>query len=196
MAINKFLGNSIIKRLEETKFQSIEEIRERLKPSTEIGLGTWIDLSGLIAPSSEIDKLLNDIDNKDLNSLEDINKRFQDIHKNYYEYEWTWALKKIEEKLDKKYTEFTIQDIIELVNTWTNSVVTLDKLLYEDAKKEFDLISRTGFGTDGDEETKILDFNNVRGKFEENPFVKEVLRHIEIKTALGQELIHRIEHLG
>ena len=100
------------------------------------------------------------------------------------------------EKLDKKYTEFTIQDIIELVNTWTNSVVTLDKLLYEDAKKEFDLISRTGFGTDGDEETKILDFNNVRGKFEENPFVKEVLRHIEIKTALGQELIHRIEHLG
>ena len=107
MAINKFLGNSIIKRLEETKFQSIEEIRERLKPSTEIGLGTWIDLSGLIAPSSEIDKLLNDIDNKDLNSLEDINKRFQDIHKNYYEYEWTWALKKIEEKLDKKYTEFT-----------------------------------------------------------------------------------------
>ena len=38
MAINKFLGNSIIKRLEETKFKSIEEIRERLKPSTEIGL--------------------------------------------------------------------------------------------------------------------------------------------------------------
>jgi hypothetical protein len=30
----------------------------------------------------------------------------------------------------------------------------------------------------------------------ENPFVKEVLRHIEVKTALGQELISRIEHLA
>ena len=196
MAINKFLGNSIIKRLEETKFQSIEEIRARLKPTTEIGLGTWNDLSGLIAPASEIEKLLNDIDNKNLNTLEEINKRFQEIHKNYYEYEWIWALDKIEEKLGKKYTEFTVEDIINLVHVWTKSVVDLDKLLYEDAKKEFDLISHTGFGADGDEETKALDFYNVRGKFEENPFVKEVLRHIEVKTALGQELISRIEHLA
>ena len=196
MAINKFLGNSIIKRLEETKFKSIEEIRERLKPTTEIGLGTWNDISGLIAPASEIEKLLNDIDNKSLNTLEDINKRFQEIHKNYYEYEWIWALDKIEEKLGKKYTEFTVSDIINIVHTWTKSVVDLDKLLYEDAKKEFDLISRTGFGTDGDEDTKTLDFYNVRGKFEENPFVKEVLRHIEVKTALGQELINRIEHIA
>ena len=37
---------------------------------------------------------------------------------------------------------------------------------------------------------------DVRGKFEENPFVKEVLRHIEVKTALGEELINRIQHLG
>ena len=196
MAINKFLGNSIIKRLEETKFTSVDEVRNQLKPSTEIGLGTWNDLSGLITPATEIEKLLNDIDNNTLTTLEDINKRFQDIHKNYYEYEWTWALEKIEEKLNKKYTEFTIEDIINIVHVWTKSVVELDELLYEDAKKEFDLISRTGFGADGDEKTKIQDFNNVRGKFEENPFVKEVLRHIEMKTALGQELITRIEHLA
>jgi hypothetical protein len=99
-------------------------------------------------------------------------------------------------KLGKKYTEFTIKDIIDIVHVWTKSVVDLDKLLYEDAKKEFNLISRTGFGTDGDEETKAQDFYNVRGKFEENPFVKEVLRHIEVKTALGEELINRIQHLG
>jgi hypothetical protein len=92
--------------------------------------------------------------------------------------------------------EFGIKDIIDIVHVWTKSVVNLDKLLYEDAKKEFDLISRTGFGVDGGEKTKTLDFNNVRGIFEENPFVKEVLRHIEVKTALGQELINRIEHLA
>ena len=195
MAINKFLGNSIIKRLEITPFKSIDEIRNRLKPDTTIGAGSWVDLSGMIAPQSEIDRLLNDVDNGILSSLEAINQRFQEIHANYYQYEWTWALQKIEERLNKPYTEFTIQDIIDLAQTWKKSVVDLDNLLYEDAKKEFTLISKTGFGVDGDETTKQLDFINVRGQFENNPFVQEVQEHIVKKSALCQELIDRINPL-
>ena len=57
-AIHKFLGNSLIKRLEEVRFNSDEEIRARLIPDTEIGTGEWVDISGLIAPKSEIEKLL------------------------------------------------------------------------------------------------------------------------------------------
>lgn len=195
MAINKFLGNSIIKRLEITPFKSIDEIRNRLKPDSSIGAGSWVDLSGMIAPQSEIDRLLNDVDNGILSSLEAINQRFQEIHANYYQYEWTWALQKIEERLNKPYTEFTIQDIIDLAQTWKKSVVDLDNLLYEDAKKEFTLISKTGFGVDGDEATKQLDFINVRGQFENNPFVQEVQEHIVKKSALCQELIDRISPL-
>jgi hypothetical protein len=195
MAINKFLGNSIIKRLEITPFKSIDEIRNRLKPDTAIGTGSWVDLSGMIAPQSQIDQLLNDIDNNVLQTLDDINRRFQSIHANYYSYEWTWALQKIEERLGKPYTEFTVQDIIDIALTWKKSVVDLDQLLYEDAKKEFTLISKTGFGVDGDETTKQLDFINVRGQFENNPFVKEVQQHIEKKSALCQELIDRISPL-
>ena len=195
MAINKFLGNSIIKRLEITPFKSIDEIRNRLKPDSSIGAGSWVDLSGMIAPQSEIDRLLNDVDSGILSSLEAINQRFQEIHANYYQYEWTWALQKIEERLNKPYTEFTIQDIIDLAQTWKKSVVDLDNLLYEDAKKEFTLISKTGFGVDGDEATKQLDFINVRGQFENNPFVQEVQEHIVKKSALCQELIDRISPL-
>lgn len=195
MAINKFLGNSIIKRLEITPFKSINEIRNRLKPDTTIGAGSWVDLSGMIAPQSEIDRLLNDIDSGMLTTLDAINQRFQEIHANYYQYEWTWALQKIEEKLNKPYTEFTVQDIIDLALTWKKSVVDLDNLLYEDAKKEFTLISKTGFGVDGDETTKQLDFINVRGQFENNPFVQEVQEHIIKKSALCQELIDRISPL-
>ncbi len=195
MAINKFLGNSIIKRLEITPFKSIEEIRERLKPDTNIGLGPWVDLSGMIAPQTEIDRLLNNIDSGTIDTLEAINQRFKEIHSNYYQYEWTWALQKIEERLNKPYTEFTVQDIIDLAQTWKKSVVDLDNLLYEDAKKEFTLISKTGFGVDGDESTKQLDFINVRGQFENNPFVQEVQEHIVKKSALCQELIDRISPL-
>lgn len=192
MAIDKFLGNSLIKRLEGTSFKSINEIRERLKPDTSIGSGSWVDISGLIAPKSEISQFMNDIESGSINNINSINERFKDIHSHYYSYEWTWALEKLEKSINKPYTEFSIQDIIKCVESWTKSVTDLDKLLYEDAKKEFDLISKTGFGADGDEEVKQKDFANVRGVFEENPFVMEVQNHIKIKTELGQELINRI----
>jgi hypothetical protein len=41
-------------------------------------------------------------------------------------------------------------------------------MLYEDARKEFTLSSMTGFGIDGGEEIKKLDFEQVRGDFESN----------------------------
>ena len=69
-AIHKFLGNSLIKRLEETVFKSDEEIRARLIPDTEIGDGEWVDVSGLIAPKSEIEKLMVDIESGSLENVE------------------------------------------------------------------------------------------------------------------------------
>lgn len=54
MAINKFLGNSIIKRLENLTFHNNEEIRQRLAPTRTEGSGEWVDLSGLIVPQQGI----------------------------------------------------------------------------------------------------------------------------------------------
>lgn len=196
MAIEKFLGNSLIKKLENTKFKSVEEVREQLAPTTPIGLGEWVDLSGLIAPKSCVSEMLNDIENGVLNTIDEINGRLSQMHSMYYEYEWTWALEKLEQKFGKPYTEFTIKDIIAQTETWRKSVVDLDNMLYEDAKKEFNLIARTGFGLDGNDETKRKDFENVRGSFDSNPFVIAVQEHIKKKSALGQELIDRISHLA
>ena len=45
IAIHKFLGNSIIKRLEGIDFRNDDEIRSRLRPDTEVGAGEWVDIS-------------------------------------------------------------------------------------------------------------------------------------------------------
>ena len=50
-------------------------------------------------------------------------------------------------------------------------------------------------GADGSRLEKELDFEQVRGDFESNPFVTAVLKHIEVKTALGDELIGRMQHV-
>jgi hypothetical protein len=81
------------------------------------------------------------------------------------------------------------------VERWQEAVVGLDRLVYEDAKKEFSLSSMTGFGADGSRQEKEQDFEQVRGVFESNPFVTAVLHHIDVKRALGDELIARLQQI-
>lgn len=194
-AIHKFLGNSVIKRLEGICFKNNEEIRCRLQPDTVIGEGEWVDISGLIAPKTEIERLMNDIETGVLYTVDQIHDRFAEMHANYYTYEWTWAYGKMLEFYGLNAETITAKDIIDIVHQWQKSVVGLDRMVYEDAKKEFSLTSMTGFGADGSKEEQVLDFEQVRGVFESNPFVTAVLKHIEVKTALGNELIERLRGL-
>ena len=194
-AIHKFLGNSVIKRLEEIHFKNDEEVRQRLLPDTSIGQGEWVDISGLIAPKTEIERLMSDIETGVLHTVDQIHDRFAEMHANYYTYEWTWAYGKMLEFYGLDAETITAKDIINIVHQWQQSVVWLDKMVYEDAKKEFSLSSMTGFGADGSKEEQVLDFEQVRGVFESNPFVTAVLKHIEVKTELGNELVARLSNI-
>jgi hypothetical protein len=41
-----------------------------------------------------------------------------------------------------------------------------------------------------------MDFEQVRGDFESNPFVRATLNHIEVKSALGDEIIARMRRVS
>ena len=190
--VHKFLGNSIIKRLEGTHFRSDEEIRQQLNPSNRPGLGEWVDISGLIAPKTEIDDLLNKIESGELTKLKDINHIFLKLHQDYYENEWIWAWDKIQSFYHLNADEITAEDVIRIVEKWKESVISLDEMIYCDAKKEFSLSFKTGFGADGNIQDRAMDFEYVRGAFDKNPFVIATLKHIEVKKVLGDELISRL----
>ena len=86
--------------------------------------------------------------------------------------------------------------MIRLVERWKKSVVSLDRLLYEDARKEFTISSMTGFGIDGDEEVRKLDFEQVRGDFDSNTVVAVIQEHIKQKSSLGDKLIERMRRIS
>jgi hypothetical protein len=65
------------------------------KPSSSIGEGTWNDLSGLLLPATEEQKLIDDIKNGNIESVKDILERFRDIDAHYREYQWTWTYRLI-----------------------------------------------------------------------------------------------------
>lgn len=192
-AITKFLGNSIIKKLENLPARaSDEEIRVMLRPEREGGKGKWTDLGGLIAPKGLVDALLDRIESGEAKDLETVDADFRQMHADYYRLEWTWAYDKYAEFFGYPLERITASEVREIVERWKEAVIGLDRMLYEDAKKEFSLASMTGFGADGSREVKQLDFEQVRGDFESNSFVQAVLEHIRVKEALGDELLGRL----
>ena len=195
LAIHKFLGNSLIKRLEGLACTSIEAVRSALRPTTTIGLGDWVDLSGLIAPKAEVLRLVEAIESGAIHEVGEIYETLTDLHRHYYEYEWTWVYDKIKTYYGLDLEGATASEIAQLVERWRSSVVELDREVYADAKKEFSLSAMTGFGADGDEVQQARDFEEVRGAFDSNPYVSSILKHIEDKSALGQELLDRLAPL-
>ncbi|HCO94739.1 MAG TPA: DUF4954 domain-containing protein [Phycisphaerales bacterium] len=195
IGIDKFLGNCLIKRLEAKQFNSLDELRAALKPQTGLGPGKWVDLAGLLAPEEAVQKMLGEIENGNIDSLEQVSDSFRSMHENYPEYEWVWAERVLQESLGKTIDEITCGDIIQLTTKWKRAVVELDNMLYADARKEFTATVQTGYGLDGERDAKQGDFEQVRGTFEGNSFVLEIEKHIDRKTALGDELIGRMEEL-
>jgi hypothetical protein len=192
-AITKFLGNSIIKKLENLPAGASDEvIRAALKPELSGGKGKWTDLSGLIAPKELVDALLDRIESGEVEDLEAVSREFRQMHADYYRLEWTWAYDKYADFFGFPLETVTAAQVREIVVKWKEAVIGLDEMLYEDARKEFNLASMTGFGADGSREEKELDFEQVRGAFESNSFVRAVLEHIRVKRALGDELLARL----
>ena len=195
IAIQKFLGNSLISRLEKIGGKDARQVLEGLKPNCKAGRGEWLDLAGLIAPKTCINHLLDEVEQGVVTTNDELNQRLSDMHRNYYDYEWTWAYDKMLEYYGLEADRITIDDLIRIVRQWQESVVALDEMLYADARKEFSLSAKTGFGFDGSNRTAEADFEQVRGAFDSNPFVTEVQAHIQRKSELGQRTIAMLEGL-
>ena len=191
--IIKFLGNSFSTRIQNADVSSDEGLRRALRRDNPVGAGHWLDISGLICPASEIEKLCDDLTEGKVRDLVELGSRFGQIASDYYSYEWTWAYDAIEKFWGYDLANITRSQAIDLISQWKNAVISLDKLIYDDAGKEFELTSMTGFGVDGDKVRRDADFTAVRGGgFNENPFVLEVLDHMRRKGELGDRMIARL----
>ena len=194
MAIDKFLGNSLITRIMNSEFSSLQELRERLLPQSKYGDGDWVDISGMIVPKKAITDFMDDVENDRITDLKSFDERFRILHAEYYEYEWRWAYDMIREHYGISLADAELDDLRNLVMRWKESVVALDNMLYEDARKEFSLTMMTSFGADGDDRQRKQDFVQVRGaKFDNDPFVLSVKEHIRVKSELHDKALARLD---
>ncbi|MCD6331966.1 MAG: DUF4954 family protein, partial [Bacteroidales bacterium] len=195
IGIRKFLGNSLISVLEKNSVKDFKNLKAKLDPVSAWGKGEWVDLSGLIVPGALVNSFSDRLEEGEITRLDEIQAEFRLWHERYYEMEWTWARDYLEREFNQTVDEMQPDDMIRIIEIWKKAVVDLDEMLYEDARKEFRLSAKTGFGTDGGEDEKLKDFEQVRGDFEQNPSVAAIRQHIIRKSELGDRMIRKIRDL-
>ena len=184
MALDKFMGNTVISRLGLDPIADEAELTRRLTPTAKAGAGQWVDVCGLFAPKSEVDAICDEITDGTLDSVDAIEARWKELHAQYYDMEWTWVADIMESWYGKPVEALTRDDIRTIIERWLKSVTALNDMLLDDARKEYSLKSRTGFGIDDPAMSADDDFTSVRGSYEADPFVAMVNEHTAKKTAL------------
>ena len=107
------------------------------KPQTEVGLGRWDDLSGLLLPVSEERRLIEDVKNGCLETIEEVVNRLEEINENYRIYQWAWTYRMILEyyginEITPEYDARIKQDYIEARRAWIAEIK-------KDAEKEYEM---------------------------------------------------------
>ena len=191
MAVSVFLGNVLIKRMNSSDINSIESL---FSTTSDVGKAEWMDMAGLFAPKSEIEKLMQRIKTQNI-CIDNINVAFETIHANYDEFSWNLTTEILSKKLGKPVQNINAKDLIDVLTAWEKAGLTFDDLILRDAKKEFSSISRVGFGLDGDELIRNADFEATRGTFDDHSFVKDVQLGMKQKSVLAEDIRLKLGNL-
>ena len=107
-------------------------------PRSSVGTGKWSDLSGLLIPVTEEERIVEAIKSGELNTIGAIREEFIIANKNYSEYRWAWSYRLIREyygiegEITKQDAERVMEDYITARRAWIAEI-------RKDAVKEFEL---------------------------------------------------------
>ncbi len=104
-------------------------------PATTTGEGDWNDLSGLLLPASEEERIVSDLREGNIETTQALIKRFENIDANYREYQWAWTYKMICDYYN--ISEITSEDANRIHDDYVKARRSWISEIKKDAEKEF-----------------------------------------------------------
>jgi len=196
MALHIFIGNQVISKLEAIhKISSIDSIREDLSPKSEATSEKWVDMAGMVAPDHTIQDLIGDIKSGRIKSVDEVSRGLERIHVEYESDVWDWTAGILSDRYDYEISNINVDQLLEILSRWKTESIKLNKMILNDAAKEFDDSSKIGFGIDGEQAVVDKDFTAVRGLPDDNKFIQGIQKEIietEAKAARLRVALEKI----
>ncbi len=189
MALEKYFGDTIVKRIETLRPSSMQELFT-LSENSVAGDIEWVDISGLLCAKPRVESLVKRLISNEIGDLYSLLEGINEVHGSYEIDEWAWVISNVQSVFNAD----TLQDsnaLITVLEKWKTSSIKLLNMVEMDASKEFEGTVRTGFGIDGHSDD---DFSAVRGSFESNSFKKQLDEMRSAIHARFDNVINIINH--
>ena len=178
IGIKVFLGSCVYKKLRSLAPDADwKAVKSTLTPKDR-NTGRWVDLLGLFVPQSRVTRLIGDIIAGAVTDIEALISRLKSLYEGYADDEWAWCVDLLESVLEIRFEELKPCHLRTLMEDWRENSIKFNKMILNDAGKEFNPNSRISYGLDGDAETVQKDFEQIHGTVEENSFVRQILDEI------------------
>jgi hypothetical protein len=196
LAVQVFIGNQMLSRLRSgLKIETLQDIRNTLVYEGSDYSHEWIDAGGMLMPKSAYDLLILSVRNGDTDSLSGLDTTIGQMYDSYYRMTWAWCAALIERRIGCSIGLIEKPHILRITQEWHDSSLKLNNMISNDAAKEFDIGSRIGFGIDGDDSVRDLDFEEVRGSYSEHAFIKRLANEADSIRKHASEMTRTIEQV-
>ncbi len=193
LGVDYFMGYAVIEKVMSLKPDSA--VNEQLKPVALDNVNSWIDIAGMIAPKSEIDKVCEKVVQGSISSLSSLAKALAAVNDNYLDWQWAYVATNFELCYSVSLKDVTLEGLEAIVQRWTETVSALDHMRKADALKEFNETAMTGFGIDGDSDCRLADFDAVRGDADECTEITAIHTHYADALQRGYAAIRHLEKI-
>ncbi len=166
-----------------------EDIHKLLADVKNYKASEWIDVLGLICRKDKIEAFEEKVIAGKIDSVDNVLKALKDLNAVYESDAKDHAMAFIVQLLEKTPAEIDKEDLKAVLADGAKAFVKLNKLIREDAIKEFDPGAQIGYGIDGDADTVKADFEAVRGDKETNSFIVGLQEESDNVTEKWVELI-------
>ena len=182
-----YLTEKIVARVEAAWAAGVTDLTEALQTDpAAVYSEQWTDVGGQLMPRKRLDDFCAAVGQGALASLDAIDAALDQIHHAYAMDEWIWVKMAYAAWTGIDWTHVGADDLKAIADELLKSRKEFLDAVLVDAVKEFDPLSRIGFGTDGAADAVEADFQAVRGDYDSNHFV------VELRAEVTQ-LAERIE---
>ncbi len=179
--IEMYLLEKILAKAEKYIDGGIEKIRKAFATPAAgaVYSRVWVDIGGQLMPRQRLLDVTAAIESGKIADFKTFNTEMEKIHQAAENDEWLWVKNAYKEVFNRDLEKLAKAEFIEDVESYQKAKTKFLKLVLVDAEKEFNEISRTGFGQDGSADDLGEDFRQVRGQYDQNKFVRQI--HDNIK---------------
>lgn len=133
----------------------------------------WVDLSGLVAPKSEVERICESIKNGSIDTIKGLQNEFKQLAENYNKFCLQWVCYIL------RYFYFGDSIGKEIMHYHREASVILLQAALDDAMKEYSGVAVVGYGIDGDATICNADFENVHGDNSAYSIIKQLASQID-----------------